>query len=96
MIRVTRVLEYVYADQAAFEEDQARWFLGVSRVARPNNSVTIRSAMLPPEYITVGGPPAFGIPTEVQIDEATDYKLTDTEKRQVAELFGYNQGMPKA
>lgn len=88
MIRVIRVLEYTYTDQAAFEEDQARWQLGISKVSRPNPSVTIRSAMLPPQTVT-GTEPPYARPDADDLKDTVATAIRHNDLSVIYELFGF-------
>lgn len=90
MIRVTRVLTYVYRDLAVFLEDQAHWRAGIANVWRPNGRVTIRSATLPPEAIEdVEGPPKFGMPDPAKLAELLGVDPRSDRVAKVMNLFGY-------
>lgn len=97
MIRVTRILTYVYRDQAVYQEDQAHWQAGVSRVWRPNGRVTIRSATLPAEVIEdVEGPPKFGKPDAAILAQMLDADPRSEQVRKVMNLFGYEHDSDSA
>jgi len=90
MIRVTRVLTYVYRDLGVFLEDQAHWAAGHSRTWRPNGRVTIRSATLPPEEIEdVEGPPKFGMPDPAALAQLLGVDPRSDRVVEVMKLFGY-------
>lgn len=91
MIRVTRILTYVYRDLANFMEDQSHWAAGAQRTWRPNNRVTIRSACLPPEIIEdVEGPPVFGKPDPEALASLLDADANSELVHLVMAMFGYN------
>lgn len=91
MIRVTRILTYVYRDQAVYQEDQAHWQAGVSRTWRPNGRVTIRSATLPAEVIEdVEGPPKFGKPDPAVLAQMLDVDPRSDRVAEIMRLFGYD------
>lgn len=90
MIRVTRILTYVYRDQAVYQEDQAHWQAGISRTWRPNGRVTIRSATLPAEVIEdVEGPPKFGKPDPETLAQMLGVDPRSDRVQNVMNLFGY-------
>lgn len=90
MIRVTRILTYVYRDMGVFLDDQSHWAAGHSRTWRPNGRVTIRSATLPPEEIEdVEGPPQFGMPDPAVLAQMLDVDPRSQRVREVMNLFGY-------
>ena len=47
-VRVIRVLEYEYEDQASANLDMSRWGVPPMAIHRPNKSVIIRSAVILP------------------------------------------------
>lgn len=93
MIRVTRILTYVYRDERVFLDDQAHWQAGISGVYRPNGRVTIRSATLPAEVVEgPEEPPAWGKPDQERLMQllaeqgAADPRGTAAA---INQLFGY-------
>ncbi len=89
MIRVIRILEYTYVDQAAFEADQARWQLGIQKVSRPNGQVTIRSTMLPPETID-GTEPPYVRPSLDDLKDTVGTAVRNHDLSVIYELFGFH------